>query len=137
MNTINHTSVTRRLRSADESVVHPTSDKFRVPQFDSQSLPHALELQIYVPGVTSRGIEIAFRGTDLFITARKNQVVRANWKSLHLETAQHNYGLQFRLGATLDLSALTAELNDGVLNVTIPVHPTSNHLNRSNPINAV
>jgi len=134
MNTINHTSVTRRHPSSDESVVQPTMDKFRVPHFDSESLPHALQLKIYVPGVTARGIEIALRGTDLFVTARKSQVVRANWKSLHLEAAQHDYGLQLRLGSLLDLSALAAELIDGVLHLTIPTHATSDHVNRSNLI---
>ena len=131
MNTINHTSVTRRQPSADESIVQSTSGKFRVPLFDSESHPHALELKIYVPGVTVRGIEIALRGTDLFVTARKSQVVRANWKSLHLEAAQHDYGLQLRLGALVDLSALAAEFSDGVLNITIPTHSPSDHVNRS------
>ena len=120
MNTTNSPSTHRRIISFDGAAVQPTMDAFRVPLFDSASLPHALQLSVYVPGVETHGIEIAIRGTDLFVTARKSQFVRPNWQSLHLESAQRDYGLQLRLGNSLDLTGLQAELNQGILMITIP-----------------
>lgn len=130
MNTINTDSTARRILTVEESIAQPTMDAFRVPQFDSESLPDALKLEIFVPGVDAHGIEISISGIDLFVTAKKRHIVRTNWKSLHLEAAQSDYGLQLRLSHRLDLSALQADLIDGVLVINIPVLVTSHDPHR-------
>jgi HSP20 family protein len=120
MKTLTPSPLTAHRATADSSDRRPSSEEFCVPQFDSQSLPHALRLEVFVPGVDAHGIDIVIRGTDLYITARKTHFVRPNWQALHLEAAQRDYGLQLRLGSSLDLNLLHAELNDGILQVTIP-----------------
>jgi HSP20 family protein len=74
-------------------------------------------------GVEAAGVEIATRGPDLTVTARKRQIVRVNWQALHLERAQRPYQLHLRLGRSLDFSALEAELKDGVLTIVLPRRP--------------
>ena len=96
------------------------TESFRTPHFDSETLPDAVRLIVYVPGVQSSGVEIATRGPDLTVTARKSHLVRSNWKSMHMEGVQRDYLLNLRLGRSLNFMALQAELRDGALTITIP-----------------
>lgn len=93
---------------------------FRQPVFECRDLPAAIRLEVYLPGIEPAGIEITSRGPDLVVTARKAQVVRANWRALHLEAVQHDYQLKLRLGHGVDYDGLQAELRDGVLTVVVP-----------------
>lgn len=95
-------------------------ETFRTPHFDLQTLADALQLVVYVPGVEPCEVEIATRGPDLTVTARKAHYVRTNWQSLHLEGVQRDYLLNLRLGRSLDYKALQAELREGVLTIRIP-----------------
>jgi len=70
--------------------------------------------------VDAAGVEIEARGADLVITARKAHFVRVNWTGLHLEAAQLDYRLRLRLGLGFDYEIAQAEVQDGVLTVTLP-----------------
>ncbi|MCF3652239.1 Hsp20/alpha crystallin family protein [Synoicihabitans lomoniglobus] len=98
----------------------PCNGSFCTPHFDCETLPDALRLVVFLPEVHPRAVEIATRGTDLTVSARKAHHVRANWKSMHLEGVQRDYLLNLRLGRSLDFTALQAELRDGALTLTIP-----------------
>lgn len=117
MNTtlLNNATDTRRL-SASERPALP----FATPHFDTQPGENALRILVWVPGVETSGIEITTRETDLTITARKSHVVRRNWQTLHLESAQKDYQLSLRLGRNLDYSNLSVELRDGLLTIDVP-----------------
>lgn len=92
----------------------------RKPHYDCHEEAGALRIVVYVPGVDASGVEIATRGPDLTVTARKKHFVRVNWESLHLEGSQRDYELRLRLGNGLDFTALHAEIRDGVLTLTLP-----------------
>ncbi len=93
---------------------------FRQPNYDCRERADAVKLVVYVPGVDATGVEIEARGADLVITAHKAHFVRVNWSALHLEGAQRDYRLRLRLGAGIDYRAMQAEIQDGVLTVTLP-----------------
>ncbi len=82
-----------------------------------------MKVAVYVPGVEASGVEITLRGPDLVVTARKTHFVRVNWSALHLERAQRDYQLLLRVGNHVDPEGLHAELNDGVLTITLPDKP--------------
>lgn len=109
----------------------PTS--FRHPHYDCQDLPHALKLTVYVPGVDRHGVEIASRGPDLVVTARKAHHVRVNWQALHLEGSQLDYRLRLRLGRGFEFDDLRATLHDGVLVLTLPKRPAATAISSSRP----
>lgn len=117
MHTIIHHLNHRRNRQTAETA---GSASFRKPSYDCREQPEAVKLVVYVPGVDPNGVEIEARGPDVIITARKAHFVRVNWQALHLENAQRDYQLHLRLGHGLDYRALQAELNEGVLTVTLP-----------------
>lgn len=127
MPTLIHPALSRPSAAAD-----PAS--LRHPHYDSQNLPHALKLTVYVPGVDSHGVEIASRGPDLVITARKAQHVRVNWQALHLEGAQLDYRLCLRLGRGFEFDELRASLHDGVLVLTLPKRPAAAEPARTRPV---
>lgn len=93
---------------------------FRQPHYECEDLPDAVKLVVYLPGIGASEVEIEGRGADLTITARKPHVVRVNWQSLHLETAQRDYRLRLRLGHAFDFPSMQAEISHGILTVTIP-----------------
>jgi HSP20 family protein len=97
----------------------------RQPHYDCHEEVDAMKLVVYVPGVTAAGVDIEAHGADLTVTARKPQVVRVNWQALHLEPAQHDYRLKLRLGQAFDYSAMNAEMNQGVLTITLPKRATA------------
>jgi HSP20 family protein len=100
--------------------VRPTST-FTTPHFDTVALPNAMRIVVWVPGVDPNTIEITTRETDITVTARKAHLLRANWQSLHLESAQRDYQLSLRLGRNLDYNGLHAQLAEGVLTIDVPV----------------
>jgi HSP20 family molecular chaperone IbpA len=92
----------------------------RTPHYDCIEETDALKVIVFVPGVDASGVEISLRGPDLTVTARKPHLVRVNWQALHLERAQRDYQLRLRLGNGLNYDALSAELNDGRLVLSLP-----------------
>lgn len=94
--------------------------EFRSPHYECLDLPQSLKLAIYVPGVDAHGVEVTTQGSDLIITARKAQHVRANWQTLHLESVQRDYQLKLRLGAGYDFESLRAFIAKGVLTIALP-----------------
>ena len=92
----------------------------RSPHYECKDLPQALRLDVYVPGVDVAGVDLTTQGTDLVLTARKTQHVRANWQALHLESAQRDYQLTLRLGVGYDFDTLRASIAKGVLTIVLP-----------------
>lgn len=132
MHTIIHNA-----KPARRPATPPAENLFRSPQFDSRMQDGALRLTVYVPGVTAAGVEIIADGTDVTVTARKPHPVRTNWSALQLERAQLDYQLRLRLGRSYNYSALTAEINDGVLTLTLPEKVPSVSARTGNPVACV
>lgn len=117
MHTIIETSEsTRRSRSAELA----STSAVRKPKYDCQDLPEGMQVIVYIPGVDAAGVEIEARGPDLTVRARKYHYVRVNWQALHLEPAQRDYLLRLRLGRGFDYATMHAEIQDGVLTITLP-----------------
>lgn len=92
----------------------------RSPHYDCQQKGDTIDLTVFLPGVDAAGVEIVVRGPDLVVIGRKTHTVRVNFAAAHLEHAQLDYELRLRLGRDLDYAALTAELADGILALSIP-----------------
>ncbi len=118
MNTIIHPLKSSRSTRSPEATVNTVA--VRKPHYDCQDADDALKVIVYVPGVEAAGVEIATRGPDLLVTARKRHFVRVNFGALNLESVQRDYLLSLRLGRNLDYTALEAEIHEGVLTLTIP-----------------
>ncbi|MGH7995220.1 MAG: Hsp20/alpha crystallin family protein [Opitutaceae bacterium] len=112
------------------TIIHPTPDSrsknagpvaaFRTPPYDCEDKGAHLKLVVYLPGVAASGVNVEARGPDLIVTGRKARFVRVNWQPLHLERSQRDYRLNLRLGRGFDYGSMRAEMNRGVLAVTLP-----------------
>lgn len=114
MNTKIHT-LNSRSRAAEKTTVD-----FRSPNYDCREQAEAVKLVVYVPGVDFSGVEIMAHGPDLVVTARKKHFVRVNFNAARLEDASKDYRLTLRLGHGLDYANLNAEMEDGILTITVP-----------------
>jgi HSP20 family protein len=117
--TSNRPAVSRPNRVALSPAAQAQPD-LRSPHYECVDLPQALRLEVYVPGVDAAGVDLTTQGTDLLLTARKTQHIRANWQALHLESVQRDYQLTLRLGAGYDFDALRASIAKGVLTIVLP-----------------
>ncbi len=106
--------------SRSRSAARTSEPTFRTPHYECDEQSDAMKLVVFLPGVTAAGVDIEGRGADLTVTARKPHFVRTNWQSLHLEGVQRDYRLRLRLGHNFDFAAMNAEMNNGVLTVTLP-----------------
>jgi len=103
----------------------PAVQGFRSPHYECIDMARSLKLVIYVPGVDESGIEIITQGPDVFVTARKTHLLRANWQALHLERVQRDYQLKLRLGTGFDFDAMQASVTGGVLTIVLPKRETT------------
>ncbi|QDA60777.1 Hsp20/alpha crystallin family protein [Hymenobacter jejuensis] len=93
-----------------------------VPQADVLESAQGFELQLAVPGVAKEDVKIDFQEGRLVISGeRKAPAADENApKFRRVETAYGTFTRSFRLPETVDVSAINAELTDGILRVSLP-----------------
>ncbi len=113
-------TIIRSPRSRQPYTAVTSKNAHRRPHYDCQVEADSLKISVFIPGVDPSGVDIEASGPDLVVRAEKTHLVRAHWRSAHLESVQRDYLLRLRLGFSLDYDAMQAALNDGVLTITIP-----------------
>ncbi|OUJ75237.1 Hsp20/alpha crystallin family protein [Hymenobacter crusticola] len=93
-----------------------------VPQADILESEHGFELHLAVPGVVKEDVKIDFQEGNLVISGeRKAPAAEENApKFRRVETAYGTFTRTFRLPDTVDVTAIDAQLADGILRVTLP-----------------
>ena len=78
-------------------------------------------LRFDLPGVESDDLDVMVENSVLTVTAKREleDTVGANWMLRERPTGNHSR--QVRLGERLDSSNVSADYNNGVLTITIPV----------------
>lgn len=99
---------------------HRSPEVWGQPRFESRERPDALQVVVYLPDTDPSGVVIESRGSELGIQARRRRAVRPNWTALQLDRVLPDYALRLRLGTRMNLAAMEAELNGGILTLTIP-----------------
>jgi HSP20 family molecular chaperone IbpA len=107
--------VARTRRNGAES-----DERFVTPAYDFKQAGDAYGLEVFVPGVAKDAVEIHIEQGELVITARRNWKAPEGWTELFRETADVDYRLRVELNDTVDADKINAELENGVLRVTLP-----------------
>ncbi|MFZ5469589.1 MAG: Hsp20/alpha crystallin family protein [Myxococcota bacterium] len=89
------------------------------PRVDIYETADALVVTAEVPGVEVEDIDTDLRDNVLTLTAR-TRPVPASWKPVYAEDTLGHYQRQFRLGQQIDRAAISAQLENGVLTLTLP-----------------
>lgn len=92
----------------------------RKPSYRVNESDEAYRLTVNLPGVTKDGLEITADADELRIVGTRAWKQPEGWTTLHRETAAANYELVLTHENSLNTDKITAELRDGVLNVTLP-----------------
>lgn len=73
-----------------------------------------------LPGVRPDNVDVDLRDDMLTLTGAVDDGEWDDWDSLYTEYRTGHFTRQFRLGQHIDKSNISAEMNDGVLRVTLP-----------------
>lgn len=92
----------------------------RQPRFETHERSRAVDVDVFVPGVTPDQVDLVLDDRDLVVTARKPLPVRRNWQAANFEAVQHDYELRIRLGRTVNPRAIWGVLRDGILRIRLP-----------------
>ena len=82
---------------------------------------NALYLEAELPGLTMEDLEIYLHeGNELSIKGRRPEREHEAGSWLHKERANGEFSRTFKLAVDIDVAKIAAELNAGVLTVTLP-----------------
>jgi len=89
------------------------------PNVDIYETAKALTLMADVPGTAAEDFEIDLRDNLLTIVGSVHEV-NSDWQPLYSEYRVGHFMRQFRVGQQIDQTKISAEINDGVLKLTLP-----------------
>ncbi len=93
------------------------------PAVDIYETEEALFLVADMPGVQGKDVEIDLKENALTLQALVTPVPLEGFKPTYQEYREGNYFRQFILSEIVDQDKISAEMNDGVLRVTLPKVP--------------
>ncbi len=111
--------------SAGEAVDRPEREFFVKPQYRVHSEEDAFELRVVMPGVRKNDVHVSLENSRLTITGTPHRDVPANWKPLQEELARGTYRLELRLNRDIEENAISARVEDGILNLRLPLREVS------------
>ncbi|MBE34976.1 MAG: heat-shock protein Hsp20 [Opitutaceae bacterium] len=90
------------------------------PSYAITESTEAFALTVDLPGVAKDGLEVTSDTGEIRIVGRRNWKRPEGWTSLHRESVDSTYELVLTYDNALNNEKITAQLRDGVLNVTLP-----------------
>ena len=90
------------------------------PLYDVKETAEAWGLQIYLPGVAKDGLEFTAEEGQMTIRGRRHWRAPEGWTTLYRESADAPFELVLHHDHSVDVEKIHAELNDGVLRVSLP-----------------
>ena len=91
------------------------------PHYELDRNQEAFRLRVYVPGANKSGVGISVDAGILKLTARRGDRPSDNWKPLSREISRHDYQLEVRIPEKVDVGAIKASVEDGILQLTLPL----------------
>ena len=90
------------------------------PRYDIQETDDAFVVTAFVPGIDRSALETHVDGENLTVFARRTWTPPADWTPVYRETPAQDYRLVLELDQRINREAVRAELNQGVLTLTLP-----------------
>lgn len=95
--------------------------RFVKPRYEVETSKDAYLVRVYAPGASKESVNITLEKDTLSISAHRVNHFREGWKAISREIVDADYRLQLQLNAAIDENKIQAKLENGVLNVTLPV----------------
>jgi HSP20 family protein len=92
---------------------------FATPDVNIYETEKSFVLQADMPGVNKEGLEVTLKGSTLTFVGRRSEASGVG-TPLYRESRPLNYRRSFELDPSIDTSKVVAELQQGVLTLTLP-----------------
>lgn len=92
------------------------------PAYEVKETADAFGVTVHLPGVAKDGLDITAEEGQLRIVGRRQWKQPEGWTALYRETADATFELVLDHDNTVDVDKIAAELNDGVLRISLPKH---------------
>lgn len=108
-------------KDKSETVNAPTRRvNYLRPYYEVDEREESFDIQIFLPGVNKRGVELSLEGDTLEITGTRSKTVSETWKTIRREQQFEDFRLQLQLNVKIDSGKISAKIEDGVLNLNLP-----------------
>ena len=97
-----------------------TARRTIVPRYGIRETADAFVVTAYVPGVNRADLETSLDNDTLTIVGRRTWTPPSEWTAVYRETPVADYRLVLELDHRFNRDAVRAELNQGVLTLTLP-----------------
>lgn len=94
--------------------------RFVVPAYEFKQSVEAFGLEVFVPGVRKDDVDLQVEKGELVVTARRRWQAPESWSEVFRESADFDYQLRVDLNDAVNVDRINAELEHGVLRVTLP-----------------
>ena len=97
------------------------TESLQKPLYNVIGNTDAYEVRVELPGVAKSGVKIDLEDNVLSIRGERQSATPEGWKTLHRELSSLGYQLRLRLNTPVDEDKLTANLENGVLTLKLPL----------------
>ena len=94
--------------------------RFRKPVYEVEGNQDGYQISVYMPGVAKDGVNIALHGRNLEIEGTRRERLNPSWRPVLTELSWEDYRLHLELNVRGNESAISAQVVDGVLRLTLP-----------------
>lgn len=94
--------------------------EFVIPAYEVKESAEAFGLEVFMPGVGKDAVEISLDQGELVVTGRRSWKSPEGWTEIFRESPQSDYRLRLDLNDAVNSEKINAELEHGVLRVTLP-----------------
>lgn len=91
-----------------------------IPRYDVEETADAFIITAFVPGVNRSELETHLDNETLIVFARRTWTPPSDWTSVYRETPLADFRLVLEIDHRVNRDAVRAELNQGVLTLTLP-----------------
>ncbi len=118
---MNTTCTTPASTARSTTPVSGVTEAVRKPHYSVHSHENSYEVQIELPGVPKSGVKVDLDKNLLTVTGARAVQTPEGWTALHRELSNLNFQLRLRLNVPVAEDQLTANLDNGVLTLRLPI----------------
>ncbi|UCB45130.1 MAG: Hsp20/alpha crystallin family protein [Spirochaetota bacterium] len=111
---------------AFERFLHEPFNGIRTPAVDIREDDNGYKIEVELPGLTEKDIEVKVENNVLSISSKKEEVKEDKDKDyVHKERRSYSFSRSFTLPENVKTDKIDANFKNGLLNISIPKAPES------------
>lgn len=107
-------------RPANRAAASEGEKEYAIPSYEVKESAEAFGLEILMPGVAKDAVEISIDQGELVVTGARSWKAPEGWGEIFRESSQLDFRLRLDLNDAVNVDRINAELEHGVLRVTLP-----------------